>query len=134
MFWLKRILLVFLVIFVMWSCKDNPIDSGKPTHSKIAFFAEDETENVDIFLINVDGTNLVQLTNSPAFDAFPIWSPDGSKIAFFSERNAGNDEIFLMNASGSNQQNLSNNEASDAFPSWSPDGSQIVFTRDSASI
>ena len=48
--------------------------------------------------MNPDGTGLVNLTNNPANDGNPVWSPDSQKIAF--ERPAGQ-EIFVMNRDGS---------------------------------
>jgi Tol biopolymer transport system component len=82
--------------------------------------------NSEIYTMDVDGGNLVRLTDNSAYDDYPTWSPDGTKIAFVSDRD-GNDEIYVMNADGSNQHRLSNHSASDVFPSWSPDGTEIVF-------
>src|SRR6185295_11331761 len=42
--------------------------------------------NFDLYLINIDGTGLAQITFSEAFDGFPMFSPDGSKIVFASNR------------------------------------------------
>jgi CubicO group peptidase (beta-lactamase class C family) len=39
---------------------------------------------IDIYVMQADGTGVVQLTDDPAFDTFPIWSPDGSSILFLS--------------------------------------------------
>src|SRR5690606_30395331 len=85
--------------------------------------------NPEIFIINPDGSNVTQLTNSLASDRYPVWSPDGTRIAFMSDRD-GNDEIYVMNADGSNVIRLTNNNAYDGMPAWSPDGSQIAFVSD----
>ncbi|HXG08499.1 MAG TPA: Calx-beta domain-containing protein [Gemmataceae bacterium] len=83
--------------------------------------------HADIFTMNPDGTNLVNLTNSPRDDAWATWSPDGTKIAFASNRD-GDFEIYVMNADGTNQVRLTNNNAIDYQPTWSPDSTQIAFT------
>ncbi len=54
----------------------------------------------EIYKINADGTGLVNLTNNPARDMLPAWSPDKSRIAFTSDRD-GKTQIYLMNADGS---------------------------------
>jgi len=63
-------------------------------------------------------SNQKDLTNNPANDNNPSWSPDGSKITFETDRD-GNYEIYVMNADGSNVQRLTNNPANDWFPNWS---------------
>jgi TolB protein len=50
--------------------------------------------------MNADGSGLTRLTNNPADDRMPDWSPDGTCIAFHSNRD-GNEEIYIMNADGS---------------------------------
>lgn len=59
--------------------------------------------NWDIYRVNIDGTNLQQLTTSSANDGLPTWSPDGSGIAFVSDR-SGRWELWAMNPDGSNQR------------------------------
>jgi len=68
----------------------------------------------------------VNLTNNPASDTDPNWSPDGSMIAFASTRD-NNHNIYVMNADGSGQTRLTRNAAPDFSPAWSPDGTRIVF-------
>lgn len=92
---------------------------------KIAFTSQ-RSGDFEIYVMNEDGSNQTNLTNNPASDASPAFSPDGSRIAFSSNRD-GNGEIYVMNADGSNQINLSNNPANDSSPAFSPDGGKIVF-------
>jgi TolB protein len=101
----------------------------EPT-GKLAFASERDGD-YEIYSLNPDGSGLVRLTNHPAADREPVWSPDGSKLAFVSTRD-GNAEIYVMNASGdangfSLPARLTNHPASDLNPVWSPDGSKIAF-------
>ena len=75
--------------------------------------------------MDADGGNQRNLTQHPALDSGPNWSPDGSQIAFASNRD---DElnIYLMAADGGNVRQLKSPHFS-GQPRWSPDGSQIAF-------
>jgi N-acetylneuraminic acid mutarotase len=94
---------------------------------KIVFGSVRNTGNRDVYTMDLDGANPARLTNNPAYDDQPKWSPDGNKIVFMSDRD-GNFEIYSMNADGSNQTRLTNSPAGDGFPAWSPDGTKIAFT------
>ncbi len=80
----------------------------------------------DVYVINIDGTGLQQLTQHRAEDNAPAWSPDGQKIAFVSYRNVIEGGIFLMNADGSNIEELTS--SGEDYPSWSSDGTQLACT------
>ncbi len=92
-------------------------------------FQTRRNENWDIYVMNTDGSDPVQLTTDPADDLHPAWSPDGSRIAFTSDRD-GNENIFVMNADGSELTRLTTSEGDDAHPAWSPDGTKIAFSSD----
>ena len=98
----------------------------------------------DIYIVNVHGTGLTNLT-SPAQPPGQLgqagdnircdWSPKSNAIAFTSNRHdpAGtspanrNDEIYVMNADGSDVVRLTTTPGADANPAWSPKGDRIAF-------
>ena len=101
--------------------------------SQIAFNSQRDG-NREVYVMDVDGKNQRNLTNNPAEDAWPSWSPNGQKIAFVSDRDWDTGlgwEIYVMDADGRNQRNLTNNPALQEYaPAWSPDGQRIAFYSD----
>jgi Tol biopolymer transport system component len=82
-----------------------------------------------IFRMNVDGTQLVDLTPNTYEDQCPVWSPDGSLIVF-SSRRSGEFQMYSMRPDGSDQRRLTFSDSQEACgASWSPDGSRFAFAR-----
>ena len=96
-------------------------------------FETNRDGNDEIYVMDADGGNLRNLTQHPARDFRPDWSPDGKQVAFISNRSEneeiliGNDEIYVMDADGGNLRNLTQHPGFDSYPDWSPDGKQILF-------
>ena len=83
--------------------------------------------NSEVFVANIDGSNVTNLTDHPAFEGWPAWSPDGKRIAFAANRNSSY-QIFVMNSDGTNVKLVANTEGRATVPKWGPDGRTIYFT------
>ena len=96
----------------------------------------------EVYVINVDGTDLRNLTSDGAIAQHATWSPDGTRIAFASNREQveefgpanrwywpeGGLDIHVMNADGTDVTRLTDHPENDMLPRWSPDGQRISFT------
>lgn len=86
-----------------------------PDGRQIAF-GSNRDGGMDIFVMNADGSNVRNLTNSLQDEDFPTWSLDGNWLAF--TRYTDNTEIFIMAANGTKVTQLTANPASDWYPVW----------------
>src|SRR5215213_165089 len=101
---------------------------SRPDGSDMRQITTSQTNNFEIAIMNVDGTNVRRLTDSPGIDTEPVFSPDGSKIAFASSR-AGNLDIWVMNADGSNPVRLTSAPEGENEPAWSHAGTRLAYTK-----
>ena len=90
---------------------------------------EDTPCNFDLYILDPAALLLTQLSDTPASEWVPQWSPDGQKIAFASDLD-GDSEIYVINRDGSNLAQLTDNSGYDGRPRWSPDGALISFETD----
>jgi hypothetical protein len=90
----------------------------------IVFYSERDG-NPEIYTMNPGGGNLKRLTNDPAQDICPAFSPDGNRIAFSSNRD-GNSEIYTMKRDGTDLKRVTNTPENELAPDWSPDGTKIL--------
>jgi TolB protein len=89
-------------------------------------YASERDGDFDIYAMALDGSGKVRLTNHPATDGGPRYSPDGTRIAFYSNRD-GDYDLYLMNADGTDVTRLTDDTVDEGRPSFSPDGTQLVF-------
>jgi Tol biopolymer transport system component len=99
-----------------------------PDASQVAFTRVGANGNTEVFVMNSNGSAQSDISNNPAIDYRPRWSPAGGKLLFQSTR-AGGDEIFTMSPAGGTVTQLTS-QGLDWQPVWSPDGKQIAFARD----
>ena len=108
----------------------NRMPSWSPDGSKIAFAAVRNVNradlwnsDLDIFVMNADGTNPVRLTEDARFNWFPSWSPDGKRIVFVraTHDDITDSDIYVMNADGTGLVNLTQTPSVGEFhPAWKP--------------
>lgn len=87
--------------------------------------------NAEIYVMKADGSNVRRVTDHPAFDQFPVFTPDGTAIAFKSNREDERGAVYLQNLNDSSPpRKISNFDgaAGIAPKCWSADGTQILFS------
>ncbi len=115
----KCLLLLLLALMVAW-------DSTAQRFEPRIVFASNRDGDWDIYSMDVNGNNVLQLTDHPADDKNPACSPDGRRIAFDSERGLTSD-MYAMDRDGNNVIRLTRDDSREGRASWSPDGKKIAF-------
>ena len=124
-------LLVFAIL-ILWALNAGicPLFAQAPTTPKILFTSA-QKGNYEIYIMNPDGSEKVNLTQHRAKDMSAVWSPSGEQILFVSDRDGNRDilgrDLYLMNPDGSNVRRVFKRKASRDCPTWSPDGKQIAY-------
>jgi Tol biopolymer transport system component len=95
--------------------------------ANLIVFSSNRDGNFEIYSMDMSTGVQTRLTNNPAVDTMPAYSPNGSRIAFVSSR-GGLAQIWLMNADGTNLKQLTTDPGVSGTPAWSPDGTKLVYT------
>ncbi len=105
------------------------LPSFSPDGRQIAFAATAEGSSAqDIYVMNVDGTNVRRVTTHPDSDTTPTWSPSGTQIAFTSDR-TGKPQIYVMNVDGSGLRRLPIPDGEADRATWAPSPfNEIAYT------
>ena len=112
-------LLVFSGVHVGWA--------EAPSTAKVVFTSKRDG-NAEIYSMNTDGSEQVNLTQHPAEDYNPTWSPNGKQILFSSDRD-GIFDLYLMEADGTNVRKVFESSKYRWEPAWAPDGKWIAYAQ-----
>jgi TolB protein len=99
----------------------NRFATWSPDGRRIAFSGDVENSNRDIYVVDVDGSNLRRLATGSATDVQPAWSRGGDWVAYV----AAPGGVFVIKPEGSEPRQLSPGSTSDV--QWSPDGTQVLI-------
>ena len=110
-------LLLFGSISVVWA--------KAPTTGKIVFTSTRDG-NSEIYIMNPDGSDQINLSRDNADDSDPVWSPDGEQILFVSDRD-GPPDLYVMDSDGSGVRRVFGSREYRSNPSWSPDGRKVTY-------
>lgn len=89
-------------------------------------FSSNQSGNADIYIIDINGENLRNITDRRTNEADATWSPDGRFLAYSSDQN-GNFDIYVMDIETGKNRRLIQDPGVDACAAWSPDGQWIAF-------
>jgi TolB protein len=87
--------------------------------------------NMEIYTVNLDGSDLKQITKLGKANWAPFFHPDGKKIIFSSNHHStrGYDfQLYMINLDGTGLEKITNNSIFNAFPMFSPDGKKLIFS------
>ncbi len=129
-----RLISIFFLTSICLSCGDISItvtetDTENTIRTYEIIFYSGRSGNNEIYKINDDGDNLVNLSNHLADDTCPAVSPDGEKVAFVSDRD-GVENIYVMFVSGGEAVKVTDSATNVTHPAWSPDGLQLTYIVD----
>ena len=123
-------LLIFaILILLVLNVGISPIFAKAPTTPKILFTSARDG-NREVYMMNPDGSDQVNLTRHRADDLQAVWSPTGEQILFVSNRQGTRvRDLYVMDADGSNVRRVFKRKitAWRGSPTWSPDGKQFAY-------
>ncbi|MCS7053098.1 MAG: hypothetical protein NZM09_05130 [Ignavibacterium sp.] len=86
--------------------------------------------NLEIFVMDSDGSNIKQVTNLNAASFAPFFHPDGKRIIFssnYGSKDRRDFNLFIINIDGTGLEQITFNPTFDGFPMFSPDGKYLIF-------
>jgi TolB protein len=81
----------------------------------LLYVSDQYNRNFEIYRINTDGSDVLRLTQQPAWDSSPVWV-SGGRIVFESQRD-GSPDLYIMDGDGTHIRRLTFGNARDREPS-----------------
>lgn len=122
---ITRLFVLCSLSFALVLASVYPLSARAPKTEKITF-SSNRDGNWEIYVMNPDGSDQVNLTRHKAADYSAVWSPTGEHILFVSNRD-GLRDLFLMDADGRNVRRVFKKKAQRIEPTWAPDGQRIAY-------
>ena len=118
---------IFCLLSLMLCVNVFPVFAKAPLTPKILFTSLRDG-NREVYIMNPDGTEQINLTQHRADDQRAVWSPTGEQILFVSDRGGARD-LYLMDPDGANVRRIFKFkiEAWRTNPTWSPDGKRFAY-------
>lgn len=116
---------------IVWRAS-RPQGEDSVSYKKLLANGYVEPKELNIFVADIDGKNVKQVTNLAGANWAPFFHPDGKKILFCSNHHSINIggrifSVFMINIDGTGLKKIINSDTFDAFPMFSFDGKKIVF-------
>ena len=126
---MRRVLICFLTVLLLMCGTMFPLFAKAPTTPKI-LFTSTRDGNREVYMMNPDGSEQVNLTQHPADDLGAVRSPTGEQILFVSDRQGTRvRDLYLMDADGTNVRRVFKKKTTAwrGYATWSPDGKQFAY-------
>lgn len=92
-----------------------------------------EGDNAEVFICRAvpnGGQNRINISNHPAYDGNPEWSPDDNSLIFLSSRGNGFPNLWILNINGNTEKQFTHGFFFDGYPAWSNNGTWIAWQSD----
>ena len=112
--------------------RSNRTSLGAPSWSadgrRLAFLGQGVGDLRDVYVVDADGRNLRNVSNSPEEENGVAWSPDGTRLAYVRNRDPSDSNAFFLvaDADGSNARPVAGPPLSPYLLIWSPDGTRLL--------